>query len=90
MGMLAASKAAYRKGWSNEDCTIPLWQTLERYGIDPKCPFGAEELASAALKDKKRNGSTISLVIPLQIGEGAIMDIKVEELLEFFRLGLEG
>lgn len=90
MGMLAASKASYRKGWSNEDCTIPLWQTLERYGIDPSCPFGPEELASAALKDKKRSGSTISLVVPLQIGEGAIMDIKVEELLEFFSLGLEG
>ncbi len=89
MGMLAASKASYRKGWSNEDCTIPLWQTLERYGIDPTCPFSAEELASAALKDKKRSGSKISLVIPLQIGEGAIMDVKVEELLEFFSLGLE-
>ena len=77
-------------GWSIEDCTIPVWQTLERYGIDPKCPFDADELASAALKDKKRSGTKISLVVPLQIGEGALMDINVEELPEFFRLGLEG
>lgn len=90
MGMLAACKASYRKGWSNEDCAIPVWQTLERYGIDPKCPFDADELASAALKDKKRSGTKISLVVPLQIGEGALMDIDVEELPEFFRLGLEG
>ena len=89
MGMLATCKASYRKGWSNEDCTIPLWQTLDKYGIDSTCPFTASELVSAALKDKKRAGSKISLVVPLTIGEGAIMDIHVDELKLFFELGLE-
>ena len=89
MGMLATCKASYRKGWSNEDCTIPLWQTLDRYDIDSTCPFNASELVGAALRDKKRSGTKISLVIPLRIGEGALMDIPIEELKPFFELGLE-
>lgn len=88
MGMLACAKAASAKGWSNKDCTKPLIQVLEKYGINAACSFSPDELAAAALNDKKRSGDTITLVIPLEIGNGALMDIPVEQLEEFFRLGL--
>ena len=89
MGMLACAKASFLKGWSNRDCAIPIWQVLDKYGIDPICPYTAPRLADAALKDKKRDGETISIVVPLQIGTAALMDIPIEELEDFFRLGLE-
>ncbi len=89
IGMLACAKAADKMGWSNRDCAIPIWQVIDKYGIDAKCPFDPHQLAAAALNDKKRSGDNISIVIPLEIGMGAIMDIPVHELEEFFRAGLE-
>ena len=89
IGMLACAKAANAKGWSNKDCSRPLSQVLDKYGIDATCPFGAAELAKAALNDKKRKGDTITLAIPLEIGNAALMDIPVSWLEEFFRLGLK-
>lgn len=89
IGMLAFAKASNIKGWSNKDCALPIWQVLDKFGIGSSCSYGAGELARAALNDKKRSGDKISLVIPLEIGNAALMDIPVESLEEFFRLGLE-
>ena len=88
MGMLACAKAAARKGWSNRDCTMPIAQVLEKYGIDPSCSYDAKDLAEAALNDKKRSGDNISIVVPLEIGNAALMDIPVSQLEDFFKAGL--
>jgi 3-dehydroquinate synthase len=89
MGMLAMARAAAKKGWSNKDCTLPIGQVLRKYGIDPACDHDAAQLARAALNDKKRRGDTVTIVIPLEIGDAALMDIPVASLEEIFRLGLE-
>lgn len=89
IGMYSCARAANAKGWSNTDCSRALWQVLDKYGISAACPFDADVLAREALTDKKRNGDNISLVIPLEIGNAALMDIPVESLEEFFRLGIE-
>jgi 3-dehydroquinate synthase len=90
MGMLAMARASARKGWSNRDCTMPIEQVLRKYGIDPSCVYDAADLAQAALNDKKRSGDNVTIVIPLEIGNAALMDIPVAALEEIFRLGLQG
>ncbi|MGI6203876.1 MAG: 3-dehydroquinate synthase [Anaerovoracaceae bacterium] len=87
-GMLIASKAALVKEWSREDCYSKIKTFLLRYGYNMECPYSAEELAAAASTDKKRRGGTITVVIPLEIGECALMDIPQEELVDFFKAGL--
>ncbi|MEE3362400.1 MAG: 3-dehydroquinate synthase [Anaerovoracaceae bacterium] len=87
-GMLIASKAALVKEWSRDDCYSKIKTFMLRYGYDMECPYSAEELAAAAAVDKKHRGGTITVVIPLEVGECALMDIPDGELEDFFKAGL--
>ncbi|MGI6736908.1 MAG: 3-dehydroquinate synthase [Anaerovoracaceae bacterium] len=89
IGMLACCRAAKKMEWSRYDCSIPMRNLLEKYEYPLKCSFTAHELTEAALRDKKRSGDIINLVIPLKIGECALMDIPVRGLEEFIEAGLE-
>ena len=87
-GMVIVTRAATAKGWTSEDCLTPLLQTLNKYGFPLDVPYSANLLAQIALQDKKRKGSVIHLVVPLQIGQCALQSILVEELAEFVEMGL--
>ena len=49
-------------------------------GIRVQIPYTADELCSAALSDKKRNGDTVSLVLPGPIGSCRIENVPVASL----------
>ena len=51
--------------------------------------FTPEELASAALSDKKRTGKKIALIFPETIGRCIIEEIDVSNLPAAFRRGIE-
>lgn len=61
---------------------------LRTNGLSTVCPFNAYELSRAALSDKKRTGSTISLVVPTGIGECEVRSVGVGELEAIFAGGL--
>lgn len=88
MGMLIASKAALVKKWSRTDCYSPIKTLLLKYGYRMDPGFSPEQLAAAASIDKKRHGDVVSVVIPLEIGECALMDIPVDQLVDFFKAGM--
>ena len=50
--------------------------------------YGASELAGASLADKKRSGSTITLVMPRAIGNCELLDIPVSDLQGIIEKGL--
>jgi len=87
-GMLIASKAALVNKWSRSDCYSQIKTFLVRYGYDTECRFTPEQMAAAAAVDKKRRGDIISVVIPLDIGECALMDIPASGLVDFFKAGI--
>ena len=89
-GMVIAARASYKMGWSRQDCCSPLVEVLNKYGLTASCSYKAAELAAAALKDKKRLGNEITLVIPLEIGECALMPLPSGDLQDFFEAGLDG
>lgn len=89
IGMHAFAKAAEKLGKTKEPSAASLKRLLKGYGIETSCPYTPEELANVASRDKKRKGDDISLVIPRKIGECTIIDIKIKDLEEFFRLGLK-
>ena len=57
--------------------------------ICPDVDFAAEELASAALADKKRAGDSITLVIPEAIGVCVQKTVPVTDMTHIIRAGLE-
>lgn len=57
-------------------------------GLPVKSPYSAEELARAALSDKKRKGDRITLVLPETIGKCRLEKIDVAGLEDAFRRGI--
>ena len=62
--------------------------TLRAFGLPTETDFSAEELAEAALADKKRSGETLTLVIPERVGEPLLKKIPVGELPAVIKAGL--
>ena len=58
-------------------------------GLPVHAEYSADELARAALGDKKRRGDEIALVLPERIGHCVIHNIPVSELPDAFARGLK-
>lgn len=89
IGMVIASRAAYKNGLSQYDCTPYIVSALKNNLLPTECEFSAQQLNEVALSDKKISGKTISVIIPTKIGECSIHKIRSDELINFIRDGLE-
>ena len=89
IGLAIIARASERLGWATEPIALRVAHTLTRNGLPTKTEFSPEALAQAALSDKKRAGGKITLVVPKSIGDCALVDIPVEQLVDVFRAGME-
>lgn len=60
---------------------------LRAFGLPTDTSFSPEELADAALKDKKRSGDSLTLVVPERIGKASLKKIPVGELPAVIKAG---
>ena len=89
MGMAVICRASERSGLTEEPVTEELIRALKKYDLPYKCEYSAKELAAAALRDKKRSGDTITLVIPKKVGNVELHALPVIELEDFITKGLD-
>ncbi len=89
VGLAIIARASERLGWATEPISRRIEHALTRNGLPTTTSFTPEALAEAALMDKKRTGESITLVVPKQIGDCALIDIPVEQLVDVFRAGME-
>ena len=89
MGMDLVCAASERLGWTEAGCSQRLRSILESFAFPLECSYGPEELAAAALQDKKRRGDHIALVIPEKPGRCVLQMLKVSQLTDFIRVGLD-
>ena len=89
MGTVIVARAATSMGLCAECDTNDIIKMLKAYSLPTECPFSAEELADISLKDKKRFGDSITLVIPYAIGDSRLYKINVNELKDFIKRGLD-
>lgn len=61
---------------------------LHTFGLPTATDFSSEALASAALSDKKRMGSTVTLVVPRAIGSCILKTYPVTELQKIIEAGM--
>ncbi len=85
IGMVIAAKASKALGWSDEDCTDGIIEANRNNNLPCECTFSPEELADAALSDKKRSGNEITFVVPKKIGECVLKKVSVDVLKEIAR-----
>ncbi len=88
IGMVIATRGAYKMGITPENFTEMLIAILNANGLPTACEFTAEELYKISLSDKKRSLDTISLIIPEKYGLCKIEKISVDNLKEFIEAGL--
>lgn len=88
IGMVLASRGAYRTGMTDADCTAPLLKVLQKYDLPTSTEYSAEQLLERALSDKKRDGGSITLVIPKVLGECVLQKVGTDALLPFIEKGL--
>ena len=88
VGMAVMARACAKSGVCTDAAAREIVALIEAYGLPATTDRSAAELARAALSDKKRSGDTITLTLVERIGKCALKDIPVEELEDFFALGL--
>lgn len=80
IGMAMMARAAEQKGFCSGETRDEIVALLEQYGLPTATDQSPEEICRAALGDKKRRGSAITLVVPEEIGQCKLHKIPVEEL----------
>lgn len=88
IGLAIVCRAAVSKGLCREEDSAKITGLLDAFGLPIETGFPAEEIYHYTLSDKKRTGSTISLIIPREIGRCEILPFPVTELLAFIKEGL--
>lgn len=63
-------------------------EAFEKFGLPTQTEFSAEVLANAALSDKKRQGDTITLVVPNMVGNCQLRAVKISDLTNIIKAGL--
>ncbi|MBQ2954847.1 MAG: 3-dehydroquinate synthase [Clostridia bacterium] len=80
VGMMLIARAAWKKGYSEENLVPAIEEAVRAYGLPTKTDYSPEELARVALVDKKRRGGEITLVVPKRIGKCDLIKVPVGEL----------
>jgi len=89
IGMLVITCAAQRMAICGSGTAEQLREALQALDLPVRCPYSAEELAQAALGDKKRRGDQITLILPRKIGECMLYPVKTSALASIIQMGLE-
>ena len=84
---VAIGTAVMARAFCREDREENL-AVLKKFGLPLETDFTPEELAQAALSDKKRQGDTVTLVVPTAVGHCELCSIPVSELQSVIEAGL--
>jgi 3-dehydroquinate synthase len=88
IGMAIVARAAAKNGICSDDTAVQIISTIQAYGLPTETEYDSQSLYSSALSDKKRAGSTVSLIVPAAIGDCRIVPTPVSELKSFIEAGL--
>ncbi|MDD3243578.1 MAG: 3-dehydroquinate synthase [Eubacteriales bacterium] len=84
IGMVMAARVSRALGICAEDLPRRVAQALAANGLPIRCPYDAKTLLTSALRDKKRQGEQITLVLPERIGHCRLERRPVAELEQLF------
>ncbi len=84
IGLAAVARCAYTTGLAQEDMTDRICHVLRKYDLPISCSYSTKDLCHMILRDKKRSGQTITLVIPRRIGDTYLHKVDVNELEKFY------
>ena len=80
IGMAMISRAAWKLGYSEENCETYIKEILKKSGLPLHCEYKDEDILNALLSDKKRRGDEMTLVIPVKIGKCELITVPYTDL----------
>ena len=86
-GTAVMARACAAKGWCSEEDARRIEGMLAVHGLPTGTRFALEDLYTAALHDKKRNGDAIDVVLVRGIGRSEVRRVSLEEFAELLALG---
>ena len=87
MGMAMIARSAEALGDAPKGMAELIAKALTANGLPTDCEYSAAELARLALSDKKRSGSSMTLVIPAAVGGCTLKKLPVDELEQYIGAG---
>ena len=88
VGIAIIARAAQAAQMCDQKTADAIISALLTFGLPINCSYSASELVEGMLSDKKRLGSTVTLIIPHLIGHCSLMPIHVDQLERFIQAGL--
>lgn len=89
IGMLILTRSAEKNNLCQKGTTRKLLEALEAFNLPTQTAYPAEDIALAALFDKKVSGPMINLVLPEKPGKCFIKKIPVDQLIQWIQDGTE-
>ena len=87
IGMAVITRAAYSKGLCGSDTLDAVLGVLRKYGLPTEAGYPLDDMARAAMADKKLSGGSINLIVPREIGRCEIMPVPAEEISQWMQAG---
>lgn len=89
IGMHLAGKISLSLGLCSAACSLQITNALRTLHLPVETPYTAKEMIPTILRDKKRRGSTIDLILPREIGCCIIHPVPVDQLLRLLKSCLD-
>ena len=87
-GMAIVAKSAVKSGICQQETLDRIVNVLQKFDLPTGTELSADSLSKLALRDKKRAGSHINLIVPVAISNCIIQSTPTEELNAFIQAGL--
>ncbi|MCL2243170.1 MAG: 3-dehydroquinate synthase [Treponema sp.] len=88
-GMAIAARMAVVLGICDTNCLKDILQMLQLYGLPENSVYSAGDIARVCLSDKKREGDSITMILPVETGKCVLRNIPVNDLEKVIQSGLE-
>lgn len=88
IGMCLAAKVSASLGLCGEDCKNEIIAAIEKLSLPTTTEYTVSSMLPVILKDKKRRGSTIDLILPRAVGNCVIHPVRVDLLEEILTTSL--
>lgn len=88
VGLAMAARAAEKMGDMDANTKERILKTLEKNNLPVALEFDAREIYQSSLNDKKMAGSSLSIIVPNEIGRCEIRKIPANEFGKYIELGM--
>ena len=88
IGTAIITRAADKLHICSRENSEKIQSTLQRFELPLSTTFGAETLYRCMLRDKKRSGDYVNLIIPVCIGKCIIQKTPIDQLMSIIEAGL--